>query len=97
MATKSKKMSNEGHGAKVPLGRSIGLVFVIGMIVGCIVVFLAVAGRTQGIVEQRKAEYQQKKAKEAEALKVGPDEAEPADRSEVPAPAETPSGGNVLP
>ena len=60
METKSKKISNEGHTAKVPLGGTIGLVFLIGLIVGCIVVFLAVAGRTESIVQQRRELWQQK-------------------------------------
>lgn len=64
MTNKIKKKSNEGHEAKVPMGGSIGIVFVIGMIVGGIVTFLAVAGRTQGVIEQRR------ELKKAEQAKV---------------------------
>ncbi|MBC7531927.1 MAG: hypothetical protein H7318_10140 [Oligoflexus sp.] len=101
MATKNK-MSNEGQTAKVPLGKSIGLVFVIGLVVGCIVVFLAVAGRTQSIVAERREILKDKLHKEA-VLKAGPDAIGPVDPSLSPAPIPVPtdgaqpSGGNVVP
>lgn len=98
MATKSKKMSNEGHATKVSHGGSIGLVFLIGMIVGCVVVFFAVAGRTQAVIEQRRELYKEKLSKEA-ALKSGPAEAAPLAPSNSPAATDTslPSSGKVIP
>lgn len=95
-------MSNEGHTAKVPLGKSIGLIFVIGLVVGCIVVFLAVAGRTQSIVAERREILKDKLQKEA-VLKAGPDAIAPVDPSLSPAPISVPtdeaqpSSGNVVP
>jgi uncharacterized iron-regulated membrane protein len=104
-------MSNEGHNAKVPHGGAIGLVFVIGLVVGCIVVFLAVAGRTQTVIQQRRELLHEKQAKANELQKAGPDASAPVDPtspaaaasapSTVPAPVEsneTPaSSGNVAP
>ncbi|RZA22500.1 MAG: hypothetical protein EOP10_15305 [Proteobacteria bacterium] len=54
MTTITKKHTNEGHEGKVPMGGSIATVFVVGIIVGGFVTFLAVAGRTQGVIEQRR-------------------------------------------
>ncbi len=59
MTNKIKK-SNEGHEAKVPMGRSIGLVFLLAMLAGGAVTFFAVAGRTQGVIEQRRELRKQK-------------------------------------
>ncbi len=75
MASKTKKMSNEGQETKVPMGRSIGWVFVIGIVVGGIVVFLAVAGRTEGIIQQRRALLQEKKAKASGEVVPAPEAA----------------------
>lgn len=100
MATKSKKMSNEGHNAKVPYGKTIGLVFLIGIVVGCAVVFLAVAGRTHTIVQERRALLKEKNEKAAAAV-VKPSEVEPEsieapkENREAPAPLE--SSGNAVP
>ncbi len=85
METKSKKMSNEGHTAKVPHGGTIGLVFVIGIIVGSIVVFLAVAGRTESVIQQRRELLVEKNAK-AEGLKASQAAAAQSNPSD-PAPA----------
>lgn len=63
MTDKIKKHSNAGHEAKVPMGGSIGTIFIVGMIVGGIVTFLAVAGRTQGVVEQRRQLLKEKQAR----------------------------------
>jgi hypothetical protein len=97
MATKSKKMSNEGHNAKVPYGKTIGFVFLLGMIVGCAVVFLAVAGRTHNIVLERRALLKEKNEKAAAAV-VKPSDTEPEAveaPKEIPAPLE--SSSNTLP
>jgi hypothetical protein len=67
MTTKKGKYSNEGHEGKVPMGRSIAAVFVIGLIVGGIVTFLAVAGRTQGVIEQRRELKREGRLKEMPA------------------------------
>ena len=63
MTNKIKKHTNEGHEGKVPMGRSIGTIFVLGLVVGGIVTFLAVAGRTQGVIEQRRELLKEKQAK----------------------------------
>lgn len=55
-------MSNAGHESKVPFSGSIGVVFLIGLIVGCVVVFFAVAGRTEGVIQQRRELLLLKKA-----------------------------------
>lgn len=68
MTNKIKKHTNEGHEAKVPMGRSIGIIFVVGMLVGGIVTFLAVAGRTQGVVQQRRELLKEKQAKSQEVV-----------------------------
>ncbi len=60
--TTRTKYTNEGHSAKVPHGRAIGIVFFGGLVIGGIVTFLAVAGRTQAIVEQRRAMDAERKA-----------------------------------
>jgi len=61
---KTKKMSNEGHETPVRHSTKIGLVFVIGLLAGGAVTFLAVAGRTETVIQQRRALYLSKKAQE---------------------------------
>lgn len=63
MTNTTKKHTNEGHEGKVPMGRSIGFVFILALLAGGFVTFLAVAGRTQGIVEQRREKWKAEQAK----------------------------------
>ena len=84
MATKTK-MSNEGHTGKVPLGRTIGIVFFVGLLLGGVVTFLAVAGRTAGIVEQRRGMLlEQEKQKNGQPAVTAPSPSLDPNTNKVP-------------